>query len=94
MPEPNPLVVSKDIEKDMKETFDAIDEAPLNLPDKLGSFRFYLSGIKSGYEITMRSARLDLRISLIDSIYRVYGDYDEGIKSRDATWKEIAEILA
>lgn len=94
MPEPNPLVVTKDIEKDLKNTFDSIDEAPLNLSDKLGSFRFYLSGIKTGYEITMSNTGLDLRIPLIDNIYRVYGDYDEGIKSRDVVWKEISEILA
>lgn len=94
MPELNPLVVSKDIEEDLKEMFDAIDSAPLNLRDKVGAFRFYLSGIKSGYEITMKNVELTLKIPLIDSIYRAYGDYDEGIITRDVAWKQIAELLA
>lgn len=94
MPEPNPLVVSKEIEKDMRDMFYAIDSSPLNLRDKFGAFRFYLSGLKSGHEIIMKSAELTLKIPLIESIYRTYGDYDEGIITRDVAWKQMTELLS
>lgn len=93
MPEPNPLVVSQEIEKDIKDTLYAIDAAPINLSDKLTTFRFYLSGIKSGYEITMKSATITLKLPLIDSIYAIYVDYDEGVIPRDIAWKQISELL-
>lgn len=94
MPEPNLLAISKDIENDIKKTFNALDAAHVDLKDKINVFRFYISGLRSGYNIVIRNSELTFRQPLIDNIIGIYDDYDERIISREIAWKMIAEILA